>query len=245
MPPPPRSAASRTAAASAAAPLSPIARGATLGDEAYRKLRVAMMSGQLRPGEALSLRPLAQALGVSLTPAREAMGRLVAEGALVMGPHRTVQVPRLSSANYEECLQVRLALEPLAAARAADRLPRAELARLRALQQELREAHARGDTRHVLQCNEAFHFTLYEHAGWPTVVQILESMWLRVGPTLNLLHEAAIPAKGWRGDVNHRRILAALAKADPDGVARAVRQDLLEGSTQVLQVLAQQERTQP
>lgn len=216
-----------------AAAFDPIPRAATLGDEASSRLRGALMSGQLRPGERLSLRGLAAALGVSLTPAREAMGRLVAEGALVLGAHRSVWVPRLDTAAYDECLQIRLALEPLAAARATAHLDASDLQALQRLQDTLRAAHARGDIRRVLECNQAFHFALYAKAGMPTLLQILESLWLRIGPTLNLLHESAAAAQDWRGDTNHQAILAAAARGDAGAVADAVRRDLLDGSAQL------------
>jgi len=71
----------------------------------------------------------------------------------------------------------------------------------------------------------------------PTLVQILEAIWLRMGPTLTLLHEAAHAGGGWTGDTNHREILAGLGRHDAVRVAQAVRKDLEDGSARLLTAL--------
>jgi len=219
------------------ATLTQIERPRTLGDEAYHQLCHALRSGQLRPGQPITVRGVAEALGISLTPAREAMGRLSAEGVLAEGPNRTVLVPRLTVRNYQELMTIRLALEPLAAGRAAQQMSKPDLAALRALQDRLRDAHAGRDYQLVLRCNRDFHFFLYGRSELPTLVQILESIWLRMGPTLTLLHEAAHAGGGWRGDTNHRDILAGLGRRDVARVERAVRKDLEDGSARLLTAL--------
>lgn len=221
------------------ASLREIPRVRTLGDEAYARLREALMAGRLRPGQRITVRGLGEALGISLTPAREAIGRLVTEGALADGPNRTVQVPVLTRDDYEESLAIRLALEPMAAARAVSRLAGADVDALRALQDDARAAHGRGDVGRVLQCNERFHLALVRGSGLPAVIAIVEGQWVRVGPTLNLLHERAYASGPWRGDANHRAILAALGRRDPERVAAAVRKDLLDGSDRLRRVLPQ------
>ena len=88
----------------------------------YRALRARIMVGQLLPGEALTLRGLAAAHGVSMTPVREALRRLVAEGALTLSSSGRVSTPELSDERIEELAAIRALLEPELAARA---LPRA------------------------------------------------------------------------------------------------------------------------
>jgi GntR family transcriptional regulator, colanic acid and biofilm gene transcriptional regulator len=221
----------------ALAPLQSVPRGSTLGDEAYAQVRHALMSGRLQPGQQITLRGLAQALGISLTPAREALARLVAEGVLQSGPHRTIAVPRLTLAEYQECLKIRLALEPMAAAQAVTRLSKNDVAQLRAIHEALVAAHRAERYADVLQYNERFHFGLYAKSDMPTLMQILESLWLRVGPTLNLVHRRTTSRQVWRGDANHREILAGLAKRDADRVAEAVRTDLVQGGERVMRIL--------
>lgn len=217
--------------------LTQIKRPRTLGDEAYDQLCHALRSGQLRPGQPITVRGVAEALGVSLTPAREAMGRLSAEGVLAEGPNRTVLVPRLTLRDYQELMMIRLALEPLAAGRAAQQMSKVDLAALRALQDRLRAAHAARDYKLVLSCNRDFHFFLYGRSEMPTLVQILESIWLRMGPTLTLLHEAAHAGGVWTGDTNHREVLAGIGRRDASRVERAIRKDLEDGSERLLTAL--------
>jgi DNA-binding GntR family transcriptional regulator len=231
----------KTAEAGLESTLTQIARPRTLGDEAYEQLRHALMSGQLRPGQQITVRGLADALGISLTPAREAMGRLSAEGVLAEGPNRTVLVPRLTQRDYGELIIIRLALEPLAAGRAADRMSSADVAALRELQEGMRKAHAERNYQLVLRCNEQFHFFLYGKANMPTLEKILESLWLRIGPTLTLLHESGYTDGSWKGDTNHGEILAGLARRDAVRVSNAVRKDLEDGSARLLELLESDE----
>lgn len=79
----------------------------------------------------------------------------------------------------------------------------------------------------MLARNREFHFSLYRRCGMPTLLAILESLWLQTGPTLRLLYPAY--SRQWRGGVNHAAILAALAGRDAQSLAAAIRQDLQDG----------------
>ncbi|MCU0907747.1 MAG: GntR family transcriptional regulator, partial [Rhodobacteraceae bacterium] len=116
-----------------APPVRPVAAGdARPGDQTlqahdrvYRTLRAQIMSGEIGPGQALTLRGLGRRFGVSMTPAREAVQRLVAEGALSMSSSGRVTTPDLSPDRIEELAAIRALLEPELASRA---LPRAHMA---------------------------------------------------------------------------------------------------------------------
>ncbi|MDP4031878.1 MAG: GntR family transcriptional regulator, partial [Pseudorhodobacter sp.] len=84
----------------------------------YRSLRTQVMHGELPPGQALTLRGLGKSFGVSMTPAREAVRRLVAEGALSLSSSGRVATPELSSERIEELASIRALLEPELASRA-------------------------------------------------------------------------------------------------------------------------------
>ena len=100
-------------------------------DRVYRTLRAQIMAGEIGPGQALTLRGLGHRFGVSMTPAREAVQRLVAEGALSMSSSGRVTTPDLSPDRIEELAAIRALLEPELASRA---LPRAHLALIERLQ---------------------------------------------------------------------------------------------------------------
>jgi DNA-binding GntR family transcriptional regulator len=213
--------------------LAPVQRAETLGDQACRSLRAALRRGALAPGERLTTRRIAATLGISLTPAREALNRLVAERVLELGRDRAVLVPELTRARYRELLAIRLELEALAARQGCAALAApAVMARLRALYAAHEAAFRARDPQAALQLNEDFHFTIYAAAGMPVLLQMIEALWLQVGPTMRLLYPASFDA-GWIGQANHTAMLAAIAAGDATALVSAVRQDLLDGQTRL------------
>ncbi|HZS83742.1 MAG TPA: GntR family transcriptional regulator [Stellaceae bacterium] len=208
--------------------LRPVNRPETLGDQAYRSLRTALRRGALSPGERLTTREIAATLGVSLTPAREALNRLVAERVLEQGPDRTVIVPILTRDRYEELCVIRLNLEGLAAEIGCTKMTAAQLARMEALYTAHGEAYRRRATKDALRLNEDFHFMIYGAAGMPSLLQILETLWLQVGPSMNLLFPVSYDA-GWKGGRHHAAMLEAIRRRDPKALVRAVQRDLEDG----------------
>ncbi|MCX7265128.1 MAG: GntR family transcriptional regulator [Burkholderiales bacterium] len=93
----------------------------TLAGQTYLRLHRALMTGGLLPEQVLTIRGIADNCGVSLTPAREAIQRLFAEGALIIENARTIRVPRLDIETYREILKIRLELEPMAHGRSPGR----------------------------------------------------------------------------------------------------------------------------
>ncbi len=195
-------------------------------DRIYRKLRLRIMHGELPPGHALTLRGVARQFDVSMTPAREAMRRLVAEGALTMTASGRVATPELSNERIEELAAVRALLEPELASRA---LPRAHIAlidRLQAINGVLAQVIAKGDAIGYIRTNLEFHRTLYLRAQAPAMLAIAETVWLQLGPTMRHLY-----GRLQRTEVpqHHRAIVAALRAGDEPGLRLAVRTDVTQG----------------
>ena len=136
--------------------LEPIVRAKTLGDQAYASLREALASGALAPGHRLTVRGVVDLLGIGFTPAREALNRLGAEGGLDIGASRRLMVPTLTLARYEELVQIRMELEPMAAVAALAQLVDADVAALRVVQDGLLAAKKRKDYVRVLARNREF-----------------------------------------------------------------------------------------
>jgi DNA-binding GntR family transcriptional regulator len=213
--------------------LAPVQRADTLGDQACRSLRAALRRGALAPGERLATRRIAATLGVSLTPAREALNRLVAERVLEQRDDRSIAVPELTRDRYRELLLIRLELETLAARLGCTALAApALLGRLRALYDAQRAAFLARDPTGTLQLNEDFHFSIYAAAGMPILLQMIESLWLQTGPTMRLLYPASFDA-GWIGQHNHTAMLNAIAAGDVEALVAAVRQDLRDGQARL------------
>lgn len=202
---------------------------------AYEAVREALASGELQPGKRLTVRALSDLLDIGFTPAREALNRLTAEAYIERDTSRGLRVPFLTEERYRELVTIRLQLEPLAAVTALPHVTEVTIKQIEDIQARLLEARARHDFRQVLACNRDFHFAMYRLCSMPTLLAILESLWLQTGPMLRLLHPAR--TEDWRGGVNHQAIIAAIKKNDAALLKAAIRRDLLEGSEQLCQAL--------
>lgn len=196
----------------------------TQQDSTYLRLRQWVTVGHFLPGERLKIHAIAQQLGAGVMPVRAALQRLAAEGALVNVPHSGMLVPRLSVAEFDDVLQMRLLLEGEAAERGAHRIDSAGVAELDALEQRMGEALAANDAKAYLDANEAFHLRLYQAAASPMLMALIETVWLKVGPLSNRLFEA----EGAARVLNHAHgdAMDALQQRDSAGVRRAIERDL-------------------
>ncbi|MEO3997006.1 GntR family transcriptional regulator [Mesorhizobium sp. CAU 1732] len=210
-----------------------------LADSVYGRLRLSMMRAELVPHQRLKVRDLAKQMGTSETPVREALLQLAREGAVEVRPRFFIRVPRLTLADYKDIRDIRLELEPMAAERAMSRLAPADIERLHAVHLRLIDAERRRDWRTALEANRDFHFGMFDRAGMPALVHVLEGLWTRVGPMLSQLYPAAPPTYG--DGHQHLAILDALRRRDPYGLRMAIRLDLIEGGRGLLRRIAEQE----
>ncbi|MGY4502229.1 GntR family colanic acid and biofilm gene transcriptional regulator [Bradyrhizobium sp. GM24.11] len=194
---------------------------------AYLMLRKALMAGRFRPGQRLLLKPLAEELGVSVTPVREALLRLASERGLVPHQSRTMMVPVLSVARFREIRDIRIELEGRAAEAAANNISSSEIFALEKMQEQLMLARRQRDVQTVLAINEEFHFRIYRSSDLPVVCGLIENLWVQIGPLLTLNDfSASATAK----DHPHRAILASLAAGDGAGARLALANDIMWAS---------------
>ncbi|MBW4025732.1 MAG: GntR family transcriptional regulator [Proteobacteria bacterium] len=196
----------------------------TLTDRAYAALKRALTAGDFAPGHALVIRTVAEAYGISPTPIREALQRLVAERMLVLQANRSIVVPFLSARRFEELTRIRCALEGMAAGRAAQRISLRQLRELRDITGDIPDAMERQDVNAYVHLNRAFHFGIYECADSPILLSMIEDLWCQVGPFFTRLFDDAAYVP--RANDLHRVILERLAAQDADGVAEAVALDI-------------------
>lgn len=201
-----------------------------LRENAYFALRDAFTRGAFAPGDVLTLRDLAEKLGVSMTPVREAVRRLVAEGALVDTPSRKLMVPPFDQRRASDLLSARLAMEALALDQAIDRMTEDDLAKLRAILDGVPESPGAMPD---LVTNHEFHFTLYRIGGSEVLLPIVEALWLQYGAYLNqivLKPEASkIPEH-----VHHFELLDALGARDRPAAHAALKADITRSFTFLL-----------
>lgn len=197
----------------------------------YRILRNRIMHGEMDPGQPLTLRGIGAEFDASMTPAREAVRRLVAEGALSLTATGRILVPILSNERIEELASIRAMLEPELAARA---LPRAHIAlidRLEAINQAIAQIIAKSDAVGYVRTNLEFHRTLYLRAQSPAMLGLVETVWLQAGPTMRALYRS-LPSK--KAAEKHQTILQALRAGDEPGLRLAIRSDVTSGLRMLL-----------
>jgi DNA-binding GntR family transcriptional regulator len=222
-----RTALSSPILARAAAPAA--SERVTLGQRAFAAMREMLISGRLSPGDKVSLRSMAETLGVSMQPVREAVARLVADEALEVLPNRAVRVPVMTLARFRELTRIRLAIEGFAAAAAADARKPGDVASIRrhdaAFRRQCR-AHS-PDSGAAVASNQALHFAIYRAARLPALVPIIEGLWLRIGPVLNLDMRAS-PERLRMGTSEscHRALVRAIEARDDAGARRALEADI-------------------
>jgi DNA-binding GntR family transcriptional regulator len=212
--------------------LRPVVRE-TLQTKVYAELRRAIMGGALVPGETITLRGLAEIFGTSITPAREAVNRLIAERALVMLKNRSVIVPQMTRARFEDLTTMRVLLEQQAARVATGRLDTAGMRELQHQNARLVDRLAAGDRHGALAANRDFHFTIYHAAKSDVFSHVIEGLWLQVGPFLVFSMEAAGPR--WT-TVHHLEVIEAFQARKPAAAARAIAADINETAQQLLKI---------
>lgn len=202
------------------------------------QLRSAIMAGRFSPGEKLTIRAVASALDVSLTPAREALYNLVAEGALETAANGTVYIPEMDERRIIEITKIRVNLEGLAAREAAPNLDKAKIIEISAINDELIDADLRKDYEALRMLNWKFHFAIYQAASMPQLTKMIESCWLMIGSYLNVIY----PKYGEidAGIQNHREIITAIKANDADLLCEAVRHDIEVASQCLIEMIRAQ-----
>lgn len=201
----------------------------------YREVKGRLMTGQLRPGQTITLRSLADSLGVSQTPVREALMQLVSERALTLSPGRSVSVPVLAAAQLQELRSIRIELESFAGRMAARNVTPALLKELTRIHKVLAAARKRGDRDALLNANFEFHFALYAAANMPYLVSLIENLWVQTASYLTFMYQPPFP--GLAGAHPHAAIIAALQRRDAGSVIREIRRDIEAHGEILMEVL--------
>jgi DNA-binding GntR family transcriptional regulator len=198
----------------------------TTHESVYREIRNRILFGGFLPGAAVTLRGLAEDMGVSPMPVREAVRRLIAERALKMQDNRRVLVPPMTRDTFEQIVFARKTLEPELAARALDNIGPAEIRHITALDKAVDRAMAGGDVHGYMESNFRFHFSIYERAHADTLLALVESIWLQFGPFMRVAYSR------WGTsslEDQHQAAIAALERRDRKGLKAAIAGDASQG----------------
>lgn len=203
--------------------------GVTLGESARLMLSERLMAGEYAPGEKLSLRSLAETLGVSMTPIREAVSRLVADQALEVSPAKAVRVPVLNVTRFRELTRLRIDIEGVASQRAALARDDADLAAIARYEGAFRREglKARPDLPKAVALNQKLHFAIYRAAKSPMLVDVIAGLWLKAGPVISLdLRSSPARLKAGAAIKFHAQALAAIQAREPDRAGTAIACDI-------------------
>lgn len=192
----------------------------------YETLRHKIITGEFAPGRSVTVRGLAEQLSVSTTPIREALRRLVAEGALVMHANRRVSLPAMTEQRYDELLEIRLMLEPRAAVRALPHISPYILDQLRGYDKAVDTSIKGGVVGDYLLSNYSFHMALYSAGPSEVYLPLIDSIWLQSCPFLRLM----IGRFGTSNMVDyHMEAITAIEHSDSDHLFEAITNDIKEG----------------
>jgi DNA-binding GntR family transcriptional regulator len=199
---------------------------APVHDKVYDELRVALVCGRFVPGRSVTLRGLAEMLGVSPMPVRAAVARLVAEGALSLTPTRRISVPAMDGRRFEELVTARILLEGEAAERAMPGLDESRLRDIRRHDERLEACLEREDAAGYMEANHAFHFSIYGAVPSTVLVPMIAALWLQFGPFMRLVYE--------RLDMTeivdqHERAIEAISRRDARALRAAIEADIRDG----------------
>jgi DNA-binding GntR family transcriptional regulator len=213
---------------SAAAPKT---RGSTallvkegLGAQVYQHLRQDLMVGRYEPGQKLKLRGLAETLGTSVTPVREALARLVSDQVLVQVDYRSICVAVMDLERFDEVRELRLVLEGSGAERAAECAAPANIDELRTIHARLVDARGRDCYPDILLANQQFHLNLCRAARMPVLLGLVEALWVQCGPLMHGMTRwpAVRPKKH-----PHVAIIEALQVRDGTLARASLQQDIM------------------
>lgn len=209
----------------------------TLGGRSYAQLSDLLISGRMAPGEKISLRQTAEVLGVSMMPVREAVSRLVADGALEVTPNRAVRVRLMTAAQFRDLTQARILIEGHAAAVAARSRNDDDLKTIARAEAAMRsESRAtKPNLPRAVEHNKSFHFAVYEAAHSPTLLDIIRALWLKAGPVINL-DLRANPERLAKGDAVrfHAKVLAAIKSGDEEKAREGISGDIRNAAEVIL-----------
>lgn len=201
----------------------------------YARLRDMVLFGTLAPGQPVTIQGLVGSLGAGMTPVREAIRRMTAEGALLPMGNRRVTVPVMSKGDLSQLAFARLTIEPRIAELAMPNLTPRLIDRLAEMDTRVNEAISAGNIHDYLEWNHTFHFTLYEASGASVLIDMARSLWLRFGPSLRVVCDQI---NGLGLPDQHIEALTAMRAGDAVALSDAIRRDIAQGVGEIEKALA-------
>lgn len=196
-------------------------------DHVYGELKESFMIGEFEPGQRLTLPELAAAFGTSQMPVREATSRLVVARAIEALPRRSMRVPLATVERLDALLPLRMQLEGeatrLAAAHGGPELAKV----LAGIDKEMRALVPKQDTKTYLRLNQQFHFAIYHECGNEDLVDLIELLWMRYAPLMNIVRSGVLSQTG---QVRHAEVIEGIRKKDPEKARAGICGDISDAA---------------
>lgn len=222
------------------AKMEPVEPG-SLSARTYWRLRESLIAGTFAPGERMLMADLAERLGTSVTPVREACFRLVSEQALELKSGRFISVPELTRSRYWQIRLIRISLEGLAAQLAVDHVTDKEIDRLEKVHRRFVKSETSGDAENARIANREFHFGVYNLSGMDMLIAQIENLWVSMGPILNVYYQWS--DNDYVGADEHLNLLEDLRRRDGKGARDAIERDIVRGGMNLIKYFdAQKEK---
>jgi DNA-binding GntR family transcriptional regulator len=195
-------------------------------DLAYSRIREGILSGEFEPGTALQQNQLAKTIGISTTPLREALRRLLSEGLVELDAHRDARVAALTAEEARDLVEVRLSLDPLAASLAAQRRTKDDIAVMRETLDSVKPLQS-NPTVYDLASHRAFHQAIYEASHNDLLISTLDALWDKADRYRRLgLEVVRSQEERDQKDREHHDLFDAVLRGDSEGAAEVMRQHI-------------------
>lgn len=209
-------------------------------EHVYNELKQSFMIGEFIPGQKLTLPDLALAFGTSQMPIREATNRLIAARAIEALPRRSLRVPAATLQRLEALLPLRLHLEGEATRLAVQAGCEPIATELEKINSEMYAKVPQEDIKAYLRLNQRFHFTIYQQSGNDDLVDLIELLWMRYGPIMNIVRSGVLSRSG---QIRHAEVIEAIRQGDAEKANAAIRADIMEAAGPIGEAIIATART--
>ncbi|GFN21747.1 GntR family transcriptional regulator [Thermanaeromonas sp. C210] len=201
----------------------------------FETLREAILSGQLKAGERLMEVQLAEEMGVSRTPVREAIRKLELEGLVVMVPRKGAYVAGISTKDITEVFEIRSALESLAAALACERITEEELEELERLLVQVAECAEKNDLETLIQVDTRFHNVLYRASRNERLAQIINNL----GDQIQRFRTTSLATPGRMKEAleEHKALVEAITARDVELAQRLAQEHIENAENRLMEAM--------
>lgn len=208
----------------------------TLADRAFVTLRDAIVTAEIKPGQRLRLDEIAERLGMSVMPAREAIKRLEASGLIEFEPHRGATVAPLAAPELSELFEIRLMIEVPAIRRGAEGFEESDMAAATDVLEAYHAALLAGEFAQATVCHQRFHSALYRAHTYPLLGRTLSPLWEASSRYWHHLTQQT----GWQPDERrstHQTLVDLCSSRDPNGAAAELERHLMFGRDVLMEAM--------